>query len=174
MVSPTWADIPVRILSPVNIRRMLGVGEDLGVFVGAASSASDPSQTDFWEIARKVKADVAPGQSPPGVGALVSNIQQFIEGGPDVSDTANFAAVAFAAEAMVTNLGQLPFPARFGDLEVQAIWGPCVSRGFEDDHTIGVATVNGSLCLAHTSHTPVDGLLEAMEDVLTKACAGSC
>jgi hypothetical protein len=34
-------DVPVRILSPVNIRRVLGVGENCGVFISAASSVLD-------------------------------------------------------------------------------------------------------------------------------------
>jgi len=38
------------------------------------------------------------------------------------------------------------------------------------EHTIGVATVNGSICLIHTSHTLPAGLLEAMQSVLVKAC----
>jgi hypothetical protein len=31
--------------------------------------------------------------------------------------------------------------------------------------------VDGSLCLTHTSHTPRDGLLEAMGGVLIEACS---
>ena len=33
-----------------------------------------------------------------------------------------------------------------------------------------VATVNGALCLLHTSHTPLEGLLEKTQSVLTQAC----
>ena len=36
-----WQHVPVRILSPVNIRRVLGVGENCGVFISAASSVFD-------------------------------------------------------------------------------------------------------------------------------------
>jgi hypothetical protein len=42
--------------------------------------------------------------------------------------------------------------------------------GKERTQTIGVATVNGSICLTHTSHTPPEGLLEAMRGVLVDAC----
>ncbi|MBS0234661.1 MAG: hypothetical protein JSR99_14380 [Proteobacteria bacterium] len=171
--APQWGDISVRIMSPVNIRQMLGLTDECGVFISAAQSVSDANSTDFWEVARKVKADIAPSQTSPGVRALVTQIGQFIEDGPSVSDAAGFSAVAFAAEAMVTNLGRVPFGHKFSDVELQAVWGPCVLRGFENDHTIGAATVNGSLCLAHTSFASSDGLLEAMEDVLKDACSGS-
>jgi hypothetical protein len=46
-----------------------------------------------------------------------------------------------------------------------------VLAGFEDEQTIGAATADGSLCLTYTSHTPRDGLLEAMGGVLSEACA---
>jgi hypothetical protein len=42
--------------------------------------------------------------------------------------------------------------------------------GFEGHQTIGVATVNGALCLLHTSHTPPEGLLEKIQSVLAQAC----
>jgi hypothetical protein len=42
-----WQDVPVRILSPVNIRRLLGVGENCGFFVSATSSAFDLGVRDF-------------------------------------------------------------------------------------------------------------------------------
>src|SRR5262249_44814408 len=33
-----------------------------------------------------------------------------------------------------------------------------------------ITTVNGALCLLHTSHTPPEGLLEKTESVLAQAC----
>jgi hypothetical protein len=53
-----------------------------------------------------------------------------------------------------------------------AIFGPAVMTGFEGHQTIGVATVNGALCLLHTSHTPPEGLLETTQSVLAEACDG--
>src|ERR1700704_3192981 len=74
-------------------------------------------------------------------------------------------------EALLTSLGHLPFGGQCGHVELKALWGPCVLSGFEDEQTIGAATVDGSLCLTHTSHTPRDGLLEAMGGVLSEACS---
>lgn len=166
-----WRDIPVRIVSPVNARRVLRIGEDCGVFVGAATAVADSGQTDFWEIARKTRADVVPGQSPSSVAAFISQTEQLLESEPDDATVAGFAAVGLAGEAVITNLGLLPFAATYGPVDIEAIWGPCVPRNFEDDHVIGAATVNGALCLTHTSRFPRDGLLETMEEVLTEACS---
>jgi Condensation domain len=166
-----WQDVPVRILSPVNIRRLLGVGQNCGVFVSAASSVLDLRITDFWELARQAKADVASGQTRASIEARISHLRHVVGNGLDVAAASDFMAGAFAHEAVVTNLGHLPFGGQFGHVELKALWGPCVLAGFEDEQTIGAATVDGSLCLTYTSHTPRDGLLEAMGGVLSEACS---
>jgi len=72
---------------------------------------------------------------------------------------------------MLTNLGVLGFDKQFGPLKLEEVWGPAVLDGMVGEHTIGVATVNGSICLTHTSHTPSEGLLPTMRNVLVKeAC----
>jgi hypothetical protein len=53
---------------------------------------------------------------------------------------------------------------------LKAMFGPAVLTGFEDHQTIGVSTLNGALCLLHTSHTPPEGLLEKIQSVLAQAC----
>jgi hypothetical protein len=53
------------------------------------------------------------------------------------------------------------------------VWGPVVLQGFENEQSIGVATVDGTLTLAHTANTPIDGLLEEMQVILSEACARS-
>jgi hypothetical protein len=90
--------------------------------------------------------------------------------GAEIATVANLAADAFAREGVLTNLGVLTFKNRFGALKLESMWGPAVMTGMEGEQTIGVTTVNGSLCLTHTSHTPLEGLLEAMRSVLVDAC----
>jgi hypothetical protein len=175
-VSAAWQDIPVRVVSPVNTRPALGVGEDCGVFVGAATSTlhsnlSELSATGFWDLARHAKASVAPGQTQEGIAAVVSVLQQAVADAPDVATASEFATTVFAREGLITNLGSLPFPGQFGSLKLKAIWGPSVLSGLEGEQTIGAATVGGTLSLLHTSHTPHAGLLEAMQSVLAEACA---
>src|ERR1700724_347568 len=100
--------VPVRILSPVNIRRVLGVGENCCVFISAASSVLDLGVTDFWELARQAQADVASGQTRASVGALISHLRHVVGNGLDVAASSEFMAVVFAHEALCTNLGHLP------------------------------------------------------------------
>jgi hypothetical protein len=72
----------------------------------------------------------------------------------------------------VTNLQQVPFENRFGDLTLEALWGPSALNGFEGEQAVGVATVNGSLHMVHTSYTPVESFLNTAVELLMNACRG--
>jgi hypothetical protein len=126
--------------------------------------------TSFWELARDAKAAIAVGQKRDAVIASLSAIGEVVGKGTEIATVANFAADAFAHEGVLTNLGVLTFENRFGALKLESMWGPAVLAGMEGEQTIGVTTVNGSLCLTHTSHKPLEGLLEAMRSVLVDAC----
>jgi hypothetical protein len=165
-LAPNWRDIPVRVWSPVNVRPVLDAGEQCGDFVSSAMSAFTTDGDDFWRLARKVKADIEPARTRQGVEAVFSAIRAFLRGRPNVKAAADFTAVAFANEADLTNLGSLPFRDTYGHLKLNSLWGTCVLADFENMQSIGVATVDGSMCLVHTSYTPIDGLLEQMQMLL--------
>jgi uncharacterized RmlC-like cupin family protein len=168
-VSAGWRDSALRILSPINTRPLLEVGESCGVFVSATTSTLDGQAVGFWELARDAKAAIAIEQTRDSVMASLSTIGEVVGKGAEIATAANVLADAFAHEGVLTNLGVLPFDNRFGALTLENMWGPAVQAGMEGEQTIGVATVNGSICLTHTSHTPLEGLLEAMRSVLVDA-----
>ena len=62
-VFAAWREIPLRILSPINARPLLGAGESCGVFLGAATSVFDGQTIDFWDIARDARIGVAVNQT---------------------------------------------------------------------------------------------------------------
>ena len=82
-------------------------------------------------------------------------------------------AEGMAHELMVTNVQQFPFENRFGDLTLEGLWGPSTLNGFEGEQVVGVATVNGSLHMVHTSYTPIGTFLNRAVDLLMNACPGS-
>jgi len=165
-----WQNTPIRVMSPINIRPLVGVGESCGVFVSATTNAIDGQATGFWRVARDTRVATAAGQTREAVMLLLSKLGEVVGKGAEVAVAAEFAAAAFAREIMLTNLGALTFDDRFGRLKIEELWGPAVLGGMEGEQTIGVAAVNGSISLTHTSHTPTEGLLTAMRSVLVKAC----
>ncbi len=169
-VSAAWREIPLRILSPINARPLLDAGESCGVFLGATTSVFDRQAMDFWDIARDARIGVAANQTGENIAAQLSAFRQVVGNGAEVATVAEFGAKVFASEVMLSNLGSLSFDRQFGPVTLKAMFGPAVLPGFEGYQTIGVATVNGALCLSHTSHTPPEGLLEKTQSVLTQAC----
>ena len=146
------------------------VGEGCGVFLGAAMSAFDQRAMDFWDIARNARAGIAVNQTRESIAAQLSAFRGVVGNGTDVATVAEFVANAFAHEILLTNLGDLSFDRQFGPVTLRGMFGPAVLTGFEGQQTIGVATVNGAVCLLHTSHTPLQGLLEKTQSVLAEAC----
>ncbi len=165
-ISEDWQGELLRILSPINTRKLLKQDESVGLFVGAAMSLFDKSEMSFWELARRAKSDVAGVNSRDGLAAAFQTFQQVVSNGASVATAAEFASLAFANEALLTNLGALPFGNKIGALEIKALWGPAVHSNLEGAQTIGVATINGSIHLTHTSHAPLPDLLPAMQNVL--------
>ena len=165
-----WREIPLRIFSPIDARPLLGAGESCGVFLGATTSVFDREAMDFWDIARDARIGVAANKTSERVAALLSTFRRVVGDGADVATVAEFGAKAFASEVLLTNLGSLSFDRQFGSVTLKAMFGPAVLTGLEGQQTIGVATVNGALCLLHTSHTPPEGLLEKIQNVLAQAC----
>jgi NRPS condensation-like uncharacterized protein len=163
---------PVRIVSPIDLRKMLGVGENNTLLVGAGAVAIDPDpSTTFWEIASGSTARLAPAQTLEATRAAKYSVHQMVKQGMDVSAAAAFAAQAFAHEIVITNLGNLAYDTDFGRLRLEAVWGPAASVRAVGRPAIGVTTANGVLRLLQTTMEEPGLLLETAEDMLVSACA---
>jgi NRPS condensation-like uncharacterized protein len=163
---------PVRVMSPIDTRKLTGLGEDCAVLVSSGTVTIEPSEaTTFWEIARAATARLGKAQTLEGIRAARHGMHQVMKEGIDVPTAAAMAAQGFAHDILLTNLGNLGYPTDFGDLRLEAVWGPAVSARLVDAHTIGVATTNGSLRLLQTTFAPVGSLLETVEEILVTACA---
>jgi hypothetical protein len=165
-----WREAPVRVVSPVNNRTILGRGDDCALsIIFPVGSYNPKSPMQFWEIARAVRDDLADTRTPGGLSAVLRGFDQLISSTPGVQGIAWFELQVCACEMMVSNLGVLPFDADFGDLRLEALWGPSVFVGIEGEQMIGAATVRGAIHLLHSSYTPIASLLETTEQVLRVA-----
>jgi hypothetical protein len=98
-------------------------------------------------------------------------MEHFMSHHPSARETIDFMASHGGPKISINNLGAVPFEARFGNLTLEAIWGPCLLLGYEGERLISAATVNGSLHLMHASYDPLPSVLQAMENQLAAACA---
>jgi hypothetical protein len=159
---PDWLAYPVRIVSPVDNRRLLGLEEQCALSIIFPTGAYAPDSADrLWDVARAVKDELTPVRTAEGLSAVFRGFRQLMSTSPDVAQIAGFELQVCACEGMVSNLGVLPFETSVGRFKLEALWGPSVFVGIEGEQMIGVATLNGAIHLLHTSYTPIPKLLQA-------------
>jgi hypothetical protein len=168
---PELKEESIRICSPIDTRKLLGLGEDCAVLISAKVLAIEPhASIAFWDIARQAMAGLTGAQTLKDIIASRHALHRIVKNGIDVPTAAAVCAHAFAHEIRLSNLGNLPYGTEFGELKLQALWGPSVSARFEGALNIGVATTNGALCLLETRVGSSASLLETAEQILLAAC----
>jgi hypothetical protein len=153
---------PLRILSPVDLRRrLLDHSDHLAECASAVVLVDDcPRSHDLWTRARHLGQAFVNIQSPTtlagkvlGTDAMLANVNTPAGMKPIIADV-------FGSEALLTNLGVVSLPLEYGPLSLRAIWGPAVGLGFIGEQTLGATTFDNQLHLLHTSFTPIPGLLQ--------------
>jgi len=158
-------------MSPFNLRKQIGIGEDCGLFIWAGIVPIESNTpAGFWDIARTAKSSLTAMQSPHRVAFEMADLNNALEAGVDVDTASQIHAQGFPCELLLTNLGNLPCKFTYGDLKLKALWGPAVFTGFQGEQTVGVTTTNGSLCLLHSSFTPLPSLLQRTMRILRSVC----
>jgi NRPS condensation-like uncharacterized protein len=167
---PAWSEVPLRVLSPVDIRkRALNGSEHLGVCVTAVIVEDECRTHDFWSRARLFSDRLEPARSVEGISALVAGLQDSVSQISTVRQAREFVAQGFASEILLTNLGAIEFRDSYGPLTLDALWGPSVTTPFALGQTVGAVTLGGRLHLLHTSYEPADGLLGKASSFLNAA-----
>ena len=171
-LSEQWNENPVRIMSPINTRSLLKAGDEVNLLISAGTVSFECQvYAMFWEVAGQATRGLASARTVEGVSGLVAAIDQAVTPGMDPADARHFAENAFAFEMMISNLGNLAYETKYGDLTLEKVWGPAVLAGFEGEQTVGVATINESLCMIHSSYRPLNSLLKLAGQLLESACA---
>jgi hypothetical protein len=168
--SSAWRNIPVRIVSAIQTRTMQDVGDCCGCYLSNTTQSFEGGAASFWDLARLAKTGISRAREPESVNALVHAFQGLLAHGLDAPGATDFVATGLAREAMLSNIGELPFAGEFGRLKLEALWGPAWLGQFTEDQIVGAATIDGSLCLTLASLAPPEGLLETMQGTLAKAC----
>jgi hypothetical protein len=170
-IDESWRNNPLRIMSPAEIRDVLGLKEQCMVsFAGGEISIAPGGSMTLWEIARFAKDGLSAVKSKENISRMIDLQFGAVSSNLTVEQASELKRNAFNAQVMLTNLGRLPFDSTFGPLRLEALWAPSALRGIEGEQTLGAVTVNGSLHLTHTSPAPIPGLLAGMEAELRKAC----
>lgn len=169
-ISSKWMEQPVRVMSPVDNRTLLGLNDQcLLAILFPVTEHNPPTDARFWDVARGVTRDLAPARTMNNVVATFAAFGQLIASGPDVKAISQFELQMCANEMMMSNLGMLPIETDYGDLILESFWGPSVFVGIEGEQMIGAATLHGAVHLLHSSYTPIPSLLQTAERILLEA-----
>jgi hypothetical protein len=172
VIDERWRNNPLRIMSPAEIRDILGLKDQCMVsFGGGEISIAPGGSMMFWELARFAKDGLSAVKSTENISRMIDVQSTAVSSNLTVEQAFQLKQSAFNAQVMLSNLGCLPFDNTFGPLNLEALWAPCALRGIDGEQTLGAVTVNGSLHLTHTSPAPIPGLLAGMVDELWKACS---
>jgi Condensation domain len=171
-IDENWRNNPLRIMSPAEIRDILGLKDQCMVsFGGGEISIAPNGSMTFWDLARFAKDGLSAVKSTENISRMIDLQSAAVSSNLTVEQAFQLKRNAFNAQVMLSNLGRLPFDGTFGPLKLETLWAPCALRGIEGEQTLGAVTVNGSLHLTHTSPMPIRGLLAGVVEVLRKACA---
>ena len=171
-IDERWRNDALRIMSPAEIRDMLGLEDQCMVSLGGGEISIAPGGSmTFWELARFARDGLSAVKSTENISRMIDLQSSFVSSNLTVEQAFQLKQNAFNAQVMFTNLGRLPFDSKFGPLKLETLWAPCALRGIEGEQTLGAVSVNGSLHLTHTSPAPIPGLLAGIEEELRKACA---
>jgi hypothetical protein len=171
-IDESWRNNPLRIMSPAELRDILGLKDQCMVsFGGGEISIAPGGSMTFWELARFAKNGLSAVKSKENISRMIDLQSGAVSSNLTVEQAFELKRNAFNAQVMLTNLGRLPFDSTFGSLKLETLWAPVALRGIEGEQTLGAVTVNGSLHLTHTSPVPIFGLLAGMEEAIRKACA---
>lgn len=155
----------VRIMSPVNMRSVLGGTEQCGLFMSAAVVPHKYSG-DLWEDARRSRDSLSLYRGKEAALAIsaIATTELALNDSADFARSAMWRYVDY--DVMVTNLGRVQIDRTYGNLSLEHISGPIVRCCVKGENVIGASTFQGVLTLVHTTvDGPVD-LVERIEDAL--------
>jgi NRPS condensation-like uncharacterized protein len=161
------APAQLNCLSPINVRSHLtpAVGEQVGLYISYGVTTHELRfDSLLWETARSVKSQLFEAMLPGRFFEDIHQRQPVMATCPDAITVAQGMQQQYSYDLLVTNLGRLTLGQQFGSLRIEALYGPAVMAGVEQEHIVGVATLGDRLSLtvcypSTTSATEADTIL---------------
>jgi hypothetical protein len=134
--------------SPINLRPYLTSvnQEDVSFCIAAARTLHFlSSDASLWEVARSVKHQLKQSMTSNNLFEKIFQTQEWLSTHPSPDDALQAFKDQLDYDIAVSNLTRLTIAQQFGELELQAIYGPVVTTGVKNDRLVGVATLGDRL-----------------------------
>lgn len=139
--------LTLKCLSPINVRPYLMPvpKEDFGYYASATFSLSTlTSEMDLWDIAYALRDQLNQARAPEIISTTIAQNPTEIYENYNLSNSRNMVE-KLSCELAVSNLGCLNIPQQFGELKLQAIYGPVARADVKNEGVVGVATLGNQL-----------------------------
>lgn len=134
--------------SPISLRPYLTCvnHEDVSFCIaGGRTLHLLSSNTNLWDVARSVKNQLNQSMTSDKLFEKIFQSQEWLSTHPSPNDVLQAFKDQLGYDIAVSNLTRLTIEQQFGELELQAIYGPVVRTGVENDRLVGVATLGNQL-----------------------------
>lgn len=157
----------VKINVPIDLRRAVGLDDEVVVRFVATTVVLDPSTgVGFWNLARSASAQHEAARHPATVQASALLLAQLAPATADGAEEAMLAATT--ADIEITNLG-VTRESTLGR-DVQALWGPTMTTQVAGEQILGVVTHGDVLRMVNVTHDPTANLVGYLRSELETAC----
>lgn len=117
------------------------------------SNSVTPDLT-LWDIVRSLKSQLHQQITLEKIAETIAPRQAFLTTNPTPLQVKQGFTDAYGYDVFVSNLGRLNIPQQFGNLYLQAIYGPAVSTYMNNAPQIGVATLGNQMFFTYVYLQP--------------------
>jgi hypothetical protein len=168
--SDAWRVGPVRCMSPIDMRKALGLPDAAGLLLSLHQGpVPTPDGASFWDIARAVREDMLPAQTADGARHLLGVMSSRVAEEHNARDLYwSVLNGPLLHELMVTNYAGYRARSEYGDLRLEALFTGS-SSVMPALQKVSVLTVNGRLGMTLVARDVFPTLLEDARDILASA-----
>jgi NRPS condensation-like uncharacterized protein len=138
----------LKCLSPVDIRQFLSIDDDFGYYFVAIATTHDVTpDTSLWDLAHSVKTQLNQRIAPTEVFAHLPQLEAFMSTSPRHEDVVAMMEAVNDNDILVTNLGKLKISQQYGELKLEAVYGPALTGHIDQDLILAIATLGDQMFL---------------------------
>lgn len=166
--SDAWQVGPVRCMSPIDMRKTLGLPDAAGLLLSLHQGpVPTPDGASFWDIARAVREDMLPAQTADGARHLLGVMSSRVAEEHNARDLYwSVLNGPLLHELMVTNYAGYRVRSEYGDLRLETLFTGS-SSVMPALQKVSVLTVNGRLGMTLVARDVFPTLLEDVHDILS-------
>lgn len=166
--SDAWRVGPVRCMSPIDMRKTLGLPDAAGLLLSLHQGpVPTPDGASFWDIARAVREDMLPAQTADGARHILSAFSSRVAEEHNARDLYwSVLNGPLLHELMVTNYAGYRARSEYGDLRLETLFTGS-SSVMPALQKVSVLTVNGRLGMTLVARDVFPTLLEDVHDILS-------